>query len=114
MCPWTAITSRCELLNLRFPGAAQQKRVYALMALHRIRGTKISTLALQRQRHIGENLVRLRLRLGLVFLVEILDRAFAQIGKRQDHDADEAGRPVRRLSEDRIRPALVPRATGTV
>src|ERR1700722_15916108 len=66
------------------------------------------------QRHIGENFVLLRFRLGLVFLVEILDRAFAQISERQHHDADKARRPVGGLGEHAVRAGLVPGAAGTI
>lgn len=47
----------------------------------------------RRQRHVGESLVGLRLRLGVVLLVEIFDRAFAEVSKRQDHDVNEFNRP---------------------
>src|SRR5215469_390820 len=60
-------------------------------------------------RRVGESLVGLRLRLRLVLGIEVLDRALAQQGPRQDHHADEAGRPVARpLRKHRVRPALVP------
>src|SRR6202023_3020290 len=65
-------------------------------------------------RHIGENFILLRLRLGLVFLVEIFDRAFAQIGERQHHDADEARRPVGGLRKYAVRAGFVPSTAGTI
>src|ERR1700722_5516876 len=67
-----------------------------------------------RQRHIGENFILLRFRLGFVFFVEILDRAFAQVGERQDHHADEARRPVGGLREHAVRTGLVPSAAGAI
>src|SRR5580704_7665528 len=67
-----------------------------------------------RQRHISENFILLRFRLGLVFLVEILDRAFAQTGERQHHHADEARRPVGGLREDAVRAGLVPGAARAI
>src|SRR5580692_12538015 len=66
------------------------------------------------QRHIGKNLILLRLRLSLVFLVEILDRAFAQIGERQHHNADEARWPVGGLREHAVRAGFVPGAAGAI
>src|SRR6185312_16567954 len=65
-------------------------------------------------RRVGEDLVLLRLRLRLVVLVDVLDRAFALQFTRQDHDADEARRSVGCLREHRVGPALVPGAAGPV
>ena len=70
--------------------------------------------ACARDRHVGVDLVGLRLRLRFVFLAQILDRASRQIGHRQDHGADEARRPVGGLREHRLRTVFVPRAARTV
>ena len=56
-----------------------------------------------RQRRVDEHPVLLRLRFRLVVVVDVLDRALADQRTRQDHHADEAGRPASGLREHRLR-----------
>src|SRR4029077_4182844 len=67
-----------------------------------------------RDRHIDEDFVALRLRLGLVLFVQILDRAARQIGHRQDHDTNETRRRIGRLREYRIGSPFKPGAARSI
>ena len=86
-------------IHANAPGEAQPK----LPA--RMRSGRVCNDYGQRQRRVDEHAVLLRLRFRLVVLVDVLDRAFADQRARQDHDADETGRPVSGLREHRIGPA---------
>src|ERR1700680_2503556 len=108
MSPWSAATSRCDPTAL-FPGCGAARSDAPLIRDRRRLSSELVTIPGQQritsccaapgkraelaQRHIGENFILLRFRLGLVFLVEILDRAFAEISQRQPHHADAARPP---------------------
>src|SRR6185437_3975860 len=78
-------------------------------------GGRYSLPRLELDRRVGEDLVLLGLRFVLVLGLDVLDRAFAGERARQDHDANEAARPVLGgLREHRIRAGLVPSAAGSI
>src|SRR5471032_1960941 len=64
---------------------------------------------------VGVDLVALRLRLGLVFFVDVLDRTFANERAWQDHHADKAaGLVARGLREHRVGPGFIPGAPRSI